>query len=842
VHDKKSLMRMSNPATGNRNVLSIWLKKYVLCISMVLLGSHAYATTFNDSFLSIDDAKNLDLTEFSRSDYTTPGDYLLDVQVNDQYFGRQSIRFIADSEPGTSHACLPEELIKGFGLKPDIFKTLPRIDGGACVELEKIDGVTVKYEKSTARLKINVPQIAFEYDDPNYIPRERWSNGVDGAMFDYHVIANTNRQFNSGYGASQTNSLQSYGTIGANLGAWRFRADYQAQTNSGSGGFGGSNNSLQFNRLYAYRALTGIRSTVSIGNNYLNSDIFDTFGYTGASIQSDDRMLPPSMRGYAPLITGVAHSNATVTVSQQGRVLYATRVSAGAFALQDISANVQGTLDVTVQEEDGSVQKFTVTAASVPFLAREGQFRYKFSIGQPRLFGSLGVTPTFGAGEVAYGLPKDFTIYGGTIDAQNYVAVAAGIGKDFGELGAVSADVTTSRATLWWNSQQKTGQSFRFNYSKHFDSLNTDLRFFGYRFSDRNYTTFPQFISDPTYYGLNSSKQRLSMTLAKRIFGVSTFVSFDHSSYWANRSDDRFGLTLARSVSFENLKNINLNFSAFRTQGASGSGTQILLSASIPFGSRQTVSTSVSSTSGNGVSVTAGFSGSDTDGLSYAVSGGSSDGRPIFSANMRKMTSAYQVSMQSSTLINSYVAASIELDGSLVATKHGIAAHSNGNDGDTRLLVSTDGVPGVPLTGSQAKTNGSGYAVIGSISPFDTFYAQVNTNKLALDTQVTNPVQRLVLTDGAIGYVHFDAARGRNALVELSGADGKVMPFGASVVDRKTGREVGIVGEHGVTYLSQIQPDSELVLQVTEAKQCRIGTLPDDLPADGHATPVTCTP
>ena len=560
------------------------------------------------------------------------------------------------------------------------------------------------------------------------------------------------------------------------------------------------------------------------------------------SIQSDDRMLPPSMRGYAPLITGVAHSNATVTVSQQGRVLYATRVSAGAFAIQDVSANVQGTLDVTVQEEDGSVQKFTVTAASVPFLAREGQFRYKFSIGQPRLFGSPGITPTFGAGEIAYGLPKDFTIYGGTLNAENYTSLAAGVGKDLGALGAVSVDVTTSRATLWWNGQQKTGQSYRFNYSKHFDALDTDLRFFGYRFSDRNYTTFPQFFGDPTYYGLNSSKQRLSLTLAKRIFGVSTFLSYDHSSYWDSESDDRFGLTLARMVSIGKLKNVNLNFSAFRTQGASGKGTQVFLSAAIPLGSRQTVSTNVSSTSGSGVSVTTGLSGNNADGLSYAVSGGSSDGRPIFNANVRKMTSAYQVSMQASTLINSYAAASLELDGSLVATKHGIAAHSNGNNGDTRLLVSTDGVPDVPLTGSQAKTNKSGYAVIGSISPFDTFYAQVNTNKLALDTQVTNPVQRLVLTGGAIGYVHFDAARGRNALVELSGTDGKAMPFGASVVDRKTGREIGIVGEHGVTYLSQIQPDSELVVQLSDTEQCRLGTLPDNLPADGQATPVNCTP
>nr|WP_322013507.1 fimbria/pilus outer membrane usher protein [Paraburkholderia sp. J12] len=833
---------MSTPAAGNQDLSCTRLKKSVLCLATMLLGSHAYATTFNDQFLNIDDSKNLDLTQFSRAGYTSPGDYLLDVQVNDQYFGRQSIRFIAGSEPGTSHACLPEELIKGFGLKPDLFKTLPRTDDGACVDLEKIDGVTVKYDKSTARLKINVPQIAFEYDDPNYIPRERWSDGVDGAMLDYHVIANTNRQFSTGYGESQTNSLQSYGTLGANAGAWRFRADYQAQANSGNGGFGGSNNSLQINRLYAYRALTGIRSTVSVGNNYLSSDIFDTFGYTGASIQSDDRMLPPSMRGYAPLITGVAHSNATVTVSQQGRVLYTTRVSAGAFAIQDVSANVQGSLDVTVQEEDGSVEKFTVIAASVPFLAREGELRYKFTIGQPRLFGSPGITPTFGTGEMAYGLPRDFTIYGGTIGADNYMAVAAGVGKDLGALGAVSVDVTTSRATMWWNGQQKSGQSYRFNYSKHFDALDTDLRFFGYRFSDRNYTTFQQFYGDPTYYGLNSSKQRLSLTLAKRIFGVSTFLSYDHSSYWDSQSDDRFGLTLARSVSIGTVKNINLNFSAFRTQGASGNGAQVFLSAAIPLGLRQTVSTNVSSSTGSGVSVTTGLSGSDTNGLSYAVSGGSQDGRPILNANVRQMTSAYEVSMQASTLVNSYAAASLELDGSLVATKHGIAAHSNGNNGDTRLLVSTDGVPGVPLTGSQAKTNGAGYAVIGSISPFDTFYAQVNTNKLALDTEVTNPVQRLVLTDGAIGYVHFDTARGRNALVDLSGTDGKAMPFGASVVDRKTGREIGIVGEHGVTYLSQIQPDSELVVQLSDTEQCRLGALPANLPADGQATPVTCTP
>ncbi|WP_157699308.1 fimbria/pilus outer membrane usher protein, partial [Serratia marcescens] len=48
----------------------------------------------------------------------------------------------------------------------------------------------------------------------------------------------------------------------------------------------------------------------------------------------DDNMLPPNLRGYAPEVTGVAKTNAKVTISQQGRVLYETTVAAGPFRIQ----------------------------------------------------------------------------------------------------------------------------------------------------------------------------------------------------------------------------------------------------------------------------------------------------------------------------------------------------------------------------------------------------------------------------------------------------------------------------------------------------------------------------
>ena len=94
---------------------------------------------------------------------------------------------------------------------------------------------------------------------------------------------------------------------------------------------------------------------------------------------------------------------------------------------------------------------------------------------------------------------------------------------------------------------------------------------------------------------------------------------------------------------------------------------------------------------------------------------------------------------------------------------------------------------------------------------------------------------------GAIGYVHFDTARGRNLLITLN-TNGRAVPFGASVVDLNTGREVGIVGEHGVTYLVDAKPDGELVAQSGGRTLCRIGLLPDAMPADGVAIPATCSP
>ncbi|MCX2959530.1 MAG: fimbria/pilus outer membrane usher protein, partial [Serratia symbiotica] len=77
-------------------------------------------------------------------------------------------------------------------------------------------------------------------------------------------------------------------------------------------------------------------ATVMLGEIFLASNLFDSWRYTGISLNSDERMLPPSLRGYAAEVSGIARTNAKVTVSQLGKVVYQTTVASGPFRIQSL--------------------------------------------------------------------------------------------------------------------------------------------------------------------------------------------------------------------------------------------------------------------------------------------------------------------------------------------------------------------------------------------------------------------------------------------------------------------------------------------------------------------------
>lgn len=131
------------------------------------------------------------------------------------------------------------------------------------------------------------------------------------------------------------------------------------------------------------RDVRSLKSLLRIGDTYTTGDVFDSIQFRGVQLMSDDEMLPDSQRGFAPTIRGVAHSNAKVTVSQHGYVIYETFVSPGAFAISDLYPTSQsGDLEVKVTESNGVVRTFTQPYSAVPYMLREGRGKFSLSAGR----------------------------------------------------------------------------------------------------------------------------------------------------------------------------------------------------------------------------------------------------------------------------------------------------------------------------------------------------------------------------------------------------------------------------------------------------------------------------
>lgn len=98
-------------------------------------------------------------------------------------------------------------------------------------------------------------------------------------LADYSITAQTRHEENGG---DDSNEISGNGTVGVNLGPWRMRADWQTnyqhtRSNDDDDEFGGDDTQKkwEWSRYYAWRALPSLKAKLALGEDYLNSDIFD---------------------------------------------------------------------------------------------------------------------------------------------------------------------------------------------------------------------------------------------------------------------------------------------------------------------------------------------------------------------------------------------------------------------------------------------------------------------------------------------------------------------------------------------------------------------------------------
>lgn len=804
-----------------------------MILSLLPGGGAASAIEFNTDILDVKDKSNIDLSRFSRAGYIMPGSYLFSAKVNNRdTIPEQNIEwYVPDDDPKGSEPCLSPELVSQFGLKSEIYSHLKWRSSGKCLDMSSLEGIEARGDLGEAVLYLNIPQAYLDYEAPNWDPPSRWDEGIAGLLFDYYVNGQA-RHTTSGH-SSESNNLSGNGTTGINVGPWRVRADWQGKYDP-SGKSGGKR--WDWSRYYAYRALPSLGAKLQLGEGALYSDIFDSFGFTGASLISDDNMLPPNLRGYAPEVSGVAKTNAKVTISQQGRVIEETQVAAGPFRINDLSDMVSGELDVRVEEQDGSVQNFKVDTASVPYLTRPGTVRFKGALGQPSNSDHHRVGEVFTSGEFSWGVSNGWSLYGGGIGSKSYQALAVGIGRDLLAFGALSLDATRSRAKVKIdsNTQNYTGGSYRLSYSKRFDATDSQVTFAGYRFSERNFMSMGEYLAARNSGRREGEgKEMYTVTLSQQLreLNLSAYLNYSHQTYWERAPDDRYTLTVARYFDIGKLRNLSLSATAYRNKYLGVYDDGLYLSLSIPWGNAGTVSYSSTLNSSNSTHQLS-YYGRAGERDSYQVSTGVSDSGSAFSGYWDHEGDLAQVNTSASYQSGQYASLNVSAQGGITATAEGAALHRTTTQGGTRILLDTDGVSDIPLKGFGANTvtNRYGKAVVADVNSYYRNKVSIDLDSLPDNADSTRSVVQATLTEGAIGYRKFDVVSGEKAMAVIRLADGTYPPFGAAVQNAKQ-QAVGIVGDEGSIYLSGLHSGEKMTALIGDDKLCEM-TLPDPIPAD----------
>lgn len=791
---------------------------------------------FDASFLNVDDKKKVDLSRFANGSSGTPGIYRTALYVNEQLISNSDIEFRARGEK-TVYPCLTTDIIKNIAfdyskLPSDFFSG--KDGNSACFDIsQQLKDAQVNYDSNEQRLDIVIPQIYMQNMARGTVSPELWDSGVPAAMLGYNLNGYTSEA-----GGNTFNSLYAGINAGVNVGAWYLRHDgsYTRMDNGPQ----------QYNSINTYlqRDIPLLRARALMGQSNTTGELFDTLPFTGVQLATDERMLPESLRGYAPEIRGIARTNARVTIRQGGQVLYETTVTPGEFLINDLyPTGYGGDLDVTVRENDGSEQKFSVPYAAVAQLLRPGASRYSVTGGELRS-DNLRDKPALYQGTYQYGINNAITGYTGLQLSQDYYALQLGTAVGT-PIGAMAFDVTQSRTHLGTagyaeneklGSNSQSGQSYRVSYSKLIDETNSNFSLAAYRFSTGGYMDFMTAMQtrDAVANGssadsISRAKNRMTLTLGQGLpDGLGQlYMSGSMQDYW-----NKDGKDTQYQMGYSNrYKKLSYGLTASRTFSSLGAAqTNYLLSFSLPLGRDDQVHTpqlrtdltyDTSGRSGQQLSVsgTAGDESQYSYGATAMHTNQNMGTSGSLSGNYRSSVTSMNGSVSSG---KNYRSASAGMNGTIVAHSGGVTFSPYTSD--TFALVEAKGAEGARVSSYPGvRIDANGYAVVPYLNPYQMNDISIDPKGMSNDVELANTSQKVAPYSGAVVKMKYDTKRGTPILVNATW-QGEPVPFGADVLDSK-GTTVGSVGQGGQIYARVAQEQGQLLVKWGEGKvnQCSVG-------------------
>ncbi|MDV7022926.1 fimbria/pilus outer membrane usher protein [Atlantibacter subterranea] len=755
---------------------------------------------FNPELLEIDNPalKGADLTAFE-SGGQLAGTYYVDIILNGQKVDSRDVRFKTDDAQRLV-PCLSAGLLESYGVKTTLFPDMAHAD--ECATLNVIPQATSEFVFSHQKLDLSIPQAALAQHARGYVAPELWDEGITAALLNYSMNGANNRSHGSSDSDSQYVNLRP----GINIGPWRLRNYTTWRRDNQSGN--------QWDNVYSYaqRSIAPLKSQLILGDSSAPSDVFDSMPFRGGQLASDDEMLPDSLKGYAPVVRGIARTNAQVVIRQNGYVIYQSYVAAGAFEITDMySTGGAGDLNVTIKEADGSEQNYTVPFASLPVLQREGRLKYALTGGQYRSYdGSVENTP-FGQASAIYGLPWGFTLYGGTQQSAKYQSYAVGVGKNLGEIGAVSGDVTQA-ASQPKGQAQTQGQSWRIRYSKNIVQTGTHFAIAGYRYSTNGYYGMQEVLDSwGDSAALNNRRRnRMELTVSQTLGGRlgSLMASAVQEDYWNSPGSMR-SLSASYNNAWQGIS-YGLTWTLSKNNpGASSSATdrQIAINVSVPLDrwmANSWANYNLNSSRNNGTTHGLGLNGMALAGntLNWSVQQGyGSDGvgytgsaNGDYKGTYGQVTAGYGYDRNSQRL-------SYGLAGGIIAHADGVTFSQP--LGETNVLIKAPGAAGAGVNNQRSvKTDFRGYGITSNVTPFHKNDIGLNTASLPDDVELALTSQTVIPTRGAVVRADYITSVGKRILLTLVRSGRQTVPFGAMATLQGRNGPSAIVGDDGQVYLT----------------------------------------
>lgn len=832
--------------------------RWVRTARCLLLLSGATAMTahgvenveFNPAFFPNGaNGKQVDVSRFSQGNVVLPGSYRVDVYLNGQWIGRETLSFMAVEGRDSAQMCLEREALVRFGIDLDAPLNQPaEVDQpaaapfAACEDVASyLPGSHSQFDPGENRLTLQVPQVYLARQARGYVDPKHWDSGVDAAFVRYN--ANT---FAAQANGRSINSHYLGVNSGLNLGEWHWRHNGSfSRTAIGSG--------YQSSSTYVQRELSPLRSQLVVGEIFTPGELFDSVRLRGASLFSDDRMLPDSQTGFAPVVRGIAETNARVTVRQRGVLLDEVSVAPGPFVLNDLfPTGYGGDLTVTVTEADGRQREFIVPFAANANLLRAGYSRYALSVGQLDEIG-LRHPPTLMQATYQHGLSNLLTGYTGAVVGEDYQSQLVGAAFNT-PLGALSLDLTNSSAKLPGH-EAREGRSVQLRYSKNFTDTGTHFALGAYRYSTEGFLTVADAarVRGLAIDGLNLDnvsrlRDRMDISLNQSLGNGSVYLTGSSQNYW-NRKSGNLTFTTGYTSSW---KGLHYTVSAQRTKDLLSDRVdkQVELSLSFPLGSGARAPTLTSAAyrgnQSSGERVNLGGSLGERSEFTYGVGGTRTQGSGNATSADMKYQASHGVLSAGYGQSNSHRAASFGMTGGVVVHAGGVTFAPE--LGDTLGIVQASDAQGARINGNHgAQVGGNGYAIVPHLTPYRQNVVELDPKDLSVDVELKTAAQNVAPRAGSVVKLHFDTVSGQAILITALREDGGALPFGSDVFD-EDGASVGIVGQGGKAFVRVARTQGRLTVKwgADASASCRLQygldtqSLADGSPRLRHLDAGTC--